>query len=194
GDPPRSEPVSGGITPETLNPGLPPRVWDGTTRHEDSRIIPRSRGQPAEDSDYPRVRGDDSKQASGPSTSHGLPPRARGRPQPAVLAVRFLGTTPACAGTTPTGRPRSTVPWDYPRVPGDDPNLQPSPYGSSGLPPRARGRPQPAVLAVRFLGTTPACAGTTAGALSRGPGRTDYPRVRGDDHPAARPRSNQKGL
>ena len=64
---------------------------------------------------------------------------------------------------------------------GDDSTAPVSPTGSPGTPPRARGRPGPSGAGTGPGGNTPACAGTTGSGGCASPGRTEHPRVRGDD-------------
>ena len=70
--------------------------------------------------DHPRVRGEDSPCPSGPGTSAGSPPHARGRLDGGgVLCIRG-GITPACAGKTSFARVSMAFSQDHPRMRGED--------------------------------------------------------------------------
>ncbi len=95
-------------------------------------------------------------------------------------------TTPACAGRTPTSRPGPRSWTDHPRLRGE--NVTQDVFTSSDLgpPPPARGEPETVVLEDGVDRTTPACAGRTRRRLSGRGGRSDHPRLRGEN-PSARP-------
>ena len=172
--------------------GQPPRVRgrQHTPNHPTHRLrttpacagtTARSRSQRSPGWDNPRVCGDDGKTVRGLLDSGGQPPRVRGR----LLRVRSLtdrvGTTPACAGTTSTGTPRSTRPGDNPRVCGDDASRTREEGPTAGQPPRVRGRHGSTHNPRQCGRTTPACAGTTPGGRCFSTTREDNPRVCGDD-------------
>jgi len=131
--------------------------------------------------EHPRVRGDDSASMASSSVGSGTPPRARGRHRITAGSWGWRGNTPACAGTTPRCGTGRCTPGEHPRVRGDDSTAPVSPTGSPGTPPRARGRPGPSGAGTGPGGNTPACAGTTGSGGCASPGRTEHPRVRGDD-------------
>jgi len=132
--------------------------------------------------DQPRVRGDDRHAVPRRKPTPRSAPRARGR-----LAINIQGEypfriSPACAGTTMALRPTRHAGRDQPRVRGDDrhavPRRKPTPRSA----PRARGRLAVNLQSEHPLRISPACAGTTASALSSRPAGRDQPRVRGDDY------------
>ena len=165
GRPPRLRhaPQVGGTTPACA----------GTTGNRD---IPRFPNE-----NYPRVRGDDSGRALLSDVSPELPPRARGRHPSASDVPSLMRTTPACAGTTLSGIGGAPARTNYPRVRGDDPDRRSSCSWRRELPPRARGRRVVSGQIRPWLGTTPACAGTTLRNFDETGVPENYPRVRGDD-------------
>jgi hypothetical protein len=88
--------------------------------------------------EQPCVRGDDSSGKLMDLHVLGPAPRSRGRRVPHLDPVIQLGISPACAGTTGSGRRSRRGPADQPRM--------------RGRPDRAEHRPLSA-------GTSPACAG-----------------------------------
>ena len=154
--------------------GLPPRARGRQTplfnMVNQRRTTPACAGKtrsggppPTAGRDYPRVRGEDAHAHRNPAGRAGLPPRARGRHLHFRLNSIDAGTTPACAGKTPSGISRTLAGRDYPRVRGEDRALPVHPYPAEGLPPRARGRLELHVEQRHAQGTTPACAGKTTG-------------------------------
>ena len=151
--------------------------------------------------DHPRMRGEDPARRRIRVPGVGSPPHARGRlaglrghdrkvgitPACAGKTIKFVvflfrfGITPACAGKTAPRECGGERRWDHPRMRGEDtPWLPPSRY-QFGSPPHARGRRQSNILAWRWSGITPACAGKTTpagGFVSPG---WDHPRMRGED-------------
>jgi len=91
--------------------------------------------------EHPRVRGDDVNTVTVWAARVGTPPRARGRHGVPGRGRGPRGNTPACAGTTTTGRSTRVRMSEHPRVRGDD-------------------VPQPSASVHRGR-NTPACAGTT---------------------------------
>ena len=140
------------------------------------------------------MRGDHASAYRCLLASVGLPPRARGSPQPARARRTSRGPTPACAGITLRASSSTCAVRAYPRVRGDHPepaNLVPN---SLGLPPRARGSRRASRAVAEQHRPTPACAGITS---SRAPGRHParaYPRVRGDHRTAVAAQHQHLGL
>ena len=153
-------------------PGLPPRargrpghrlhrrLLSGTTPACAGKTSRRRAGSPR-CRDYPRVRGEDGAPPKMLDAHMGLPPRARGRRRGPAPAGPEPGTTPACAGKTPSGISIALVFRDYPRVRGEDPERASHRPDRKGLPPRARGRLFLLSKPDDWHGTTPACAGKT---------------------------------
>jgi hypothetical protein len=120
--------------------------------------------------------------ARGPGI-HGSPPRARGAQPPALpgwAAYLYLGTIPACAGSTHPVLGGPVHRGDHPRVRGEHLIEGVKRVPSGGPSPRARGAHGGAANPERGEGTIPACAGSTP-ACRPGPCRLrDHPRVRGE--------------
>ena len=168
----------------------------GTTHH--------TKCQSCTAAEHPRVRGDDPRRTRETGQPDGTPPRARGRLRRDRVAVRSqrntpacagttwalnptdtaFGNTPACAGTTKASRHLPRGPLEHPRVRGDDIPIPLRGNASSGTPPRARGRRQRRPRHDGAGRNTPACAGTTSGAITAWAWRAEHPRVRGDDEAA----------
>ncbi len=121
------------------------------------------------------------------------PPRARGSPESHARQRRFLGSTPAYAGTTCRPPWLTRAPRVHPRVRGDHALMRRLVAPVLGPPPRARGPHGAAVGGRPDPGSTPACAGTTQpGWPVPGPGRV-HPRVRGDHYPSQNPYGGRWG-
>ena len=130
---------------------------------------------------YPRWRGDDARVGQDRQTRLELPPLARGRLDPGDVRPGDLGATPAGAGTTQSGASGRGGRTSYPRWRGDDAPPACADSRSGELPPLARGRRPGRQQGQERPGATPAGAGTTGTACASSPGRTSYPRWRGDD-------------
>ncbi len=111
--------------------GAPPRVRGRQPRGPDGsparRSTPACAGTTALRSgrrwrtgEHPRVCGDDSRTIALPFTPGGAPPRVRGRRHRLLDATGLRWSTPACAGTTPSGSSPTATGWEHPRVCGDD--------------------------------------------------------------------------
>ena len=127
------------------------------------------------------MRGDDRPAPRPEPHPGGTPPRARGRRRARAQRRPCPRNTPACAGTTSGATASSSRSREHPRVRGDDGDSTPGLHRTSGTPPRARGRRGRAIAVRPPRRNTPACAGTTAGAVRLPPGGGEHPRVRGDD-------------
>src|SRR5699024_3931308 len=91
-----------------------------------------------------------------------------------------VGTTPACAGSTPSRVMARHCAGDHPRVRGEHPPASHSSHSPVGPPPRTRGAPGAARPAPPVRGTTPACAGSTSRSLGQNLGKLGPPpRARG---------------
>ena len=89
---------------------------------------------------HPRVCGADPSFAARPSLSAGSSPRVRGRPRDGQLEWCRPGLIPACAGQTPSGRPRRCSERAHPRVCGADVIRLNHSLCFMGSSPRVRGR------------------------------------------------------
>ncbi len=132
---------------------------------------------------HPRLRGEDIHEYVCTLNVHGSPPLARGRrPQrPRTQSPRRL--TPARAGKTSSGPPRTRGGTAHPRSRGEDTTFTPRRTAAAGSPPLARGRLRTGVAAFGFGRLTPARAGKTGPARTAARPRTAHPRSRGEDAP-----------
>ncbi len=79
---------------------------------------------------------------SGPRAARGTPPpHTRGLRDGLPLGLHAVGTTPACAGTTPAGSSAHAREGDHPRVRGEHARRRPAAVIRTGPPPRERGPP-----------------------------------------------------
>ena len=111
----------------------------------------------------------------------GLPPRGRGR---VLLRFPFLGRiriTPAWAGKSVKSWIPTVSGGDYPRVGGEEAYDTAAFFGSSGLPPRGRGRVGGRMMERVTLRITPAWAGKSFTILVFLVLYRDYPRVGGEE-------------
>ena len=111
--------------------------------------------------DHPRLCGNDAVQGDTGRVLEGSPPLVRER----LLVCSFFpppfGITPACAGTTQVEQKRSILPWDHPRLCGNDELNQTPVDAYMGSPPLVRERLARRRTNPFHLRITPACAGTT---------------------------------
>ena len=111
----------------------------------------------------------------------GSPPRVRSRLWFMVGRSSWRGITSACAEQTAVSRSTPCVDWDHLRVCGADGGLQTAFHQIQGSPPRVRSRLTMAVISLRFMGITSACAEQTCtSACATAPAR-DHLRVCGAD-------------
>jgi len=114
------------------------------------------------------------------SVGMGSPPRVRGAVIERDIRNRFRRITPACAGSRKESSLAEKRTEDHPRVCGEQSDVSWGQRATSGSPPRVRGADCLYKVALRLVGITPACAGSSnvkllALALSR-----DHPRVCGE--------------
>ncbi len=95
------------------------------------------------------------------ATAPGTPPRWRGRPHGTGQRPACRGNTPALAGTTIRTGPDCKDPSEHPRVGGDDLSSGAANGGTTGTPPRWRGRLHRGEPGPDLSRNTPALAGTT---------------------------------
>ena len=104
----------------------------------------------------------------------------RGKGVSQVLAAEPLGITPAYAGKRLDLLNILATAWDHPRVRGEKPCCNVNPVGSTGSPPRMRGKGWTWDAEAGEYGITPAYAGKRrASGPPPGPAR-DHPRVCGE--------------
>ena len=126
------------------------------------------------------MRGEHLKRGEIPGAGKGSSPLARGARVDLRLDGRGNGIIPACAGSTcPPTTPTMTG-WDHPRLRGEHRAIKPLCDYPKGSSPLARGARGGRFLDVRPEGIIPACAGSTAVAMSRCVASGDHPRLRGE--------------
>ena len=109
------------------------------------------------------------------------------------VALRRIGLTPACAGTSKCRPCPQSLVGAHPRVRGDVTARHWSVLLGAGSPPRARGRRSRVARALRCLGLTPACAGTSPSPTPSGRPERAHPRVRGDVRSSGSGRCTERG-
>ena len=155
-----------------------------------------------QESDHPRMRGEDHPKRGTILSVTGSPPHARGRPWVQCRRPNRLGITPACAGKTERCRCGDGHIEDHPRMRGEDTWERKLSSGTSWITPacagktgrrkihaeryrdhpRMRGEDLKEVVDVRRTGgITPACAGKTNTLIWRMRSSKDHPRMRGED-------------
>ena len=77
----------------------------------------------------------------------------------------------------------SKLPWDHPRMCGEEAFGGSTPVLGWGSPPHVRGRDIVVVLILMHLGITPACAGKRLELHMEQLGQWDHPRMCGEEHP-----------
>ena len=180
----------GGITNMATIGGSPPRVRvlrRVSFRPRQGRRItpacagttPASERQYAGIQDHPRVCGYYVFAVSFAASVKGSPPRVRVLQRGAGNGFPLIGITPACAGTTLFSYLPIRQARDHPRVCGYYFFKPPVCRRVIGSPPRVRVLPQLGKSSNTTGGITPACAGTTAGAVPDRRERRDHPRVCG---------------
>ena len=143
---------------------------------------------------YPRLRGDHVVATRSEVRTTGLPPPARGSPQPTQIPRARHRSTPVCAGITVAAGPRTPYRRVYPRLRGDHPVSSNAVASVPGLPPPARGSRAGGARGTRGPGSTPACAGITIQRPLCRISPSVYPRLRGDHAPRDGPDAREVGL
>ena len=133
--------------------------------------------------DHPRVRGEQPDRVARCLPNPGPSPRARGADRPRRRDGRQRRTIPACAGSSHSSGPRKSLPWDHPRVRGEQAFHALGVMPSAGPSPRARGAAGRLAVGLGWRGTIPACAGSRPPARGRARTSWDHPRVRGEQIP-----------
>ena len=110
----------------------------------------------------------------------GSPPRVREPPDIMSFVDQPARITPACAGTTRSGRTKRPNPRDHPRVCGNHSSRWHWHRCSSGSPPRVREPHDRNHILDAWRRITPACAGTTLTAFILARAEQDHPRVCGN--------------
>ena len=94
-------------------------------------------------------------------TQGGSPPRVRGTAIQDKNRAYQIRITPACAGNRTRTGPWRLLPWDHPRVCGEQPAPPPAAQGPMGSPPRVRGTDIFYIPLYTDRRITPACAGNS---------------------------------
>ena len=105
----------------------------------------------------------------------------RGKLCPGTPSGLYPWITPACAGKTKQEEYIYGDTEDHPRVCGENPVFPTSVSGTSGSPPRVRGKHIQTLPYINFSGITPACAGKTPKGLLSPKETQDHPRVCGEN-------------
>ena len=183
------EPRAGDTATEPL--AVYPRVCGGTRKSSKinappPRSIPACAGEPRIKSVcsehfgvYPRVCGGTSPVAHQVKPAWGLSPRVRGNQTGLLLTTPHPGSIPACAGEPLLLLSTAVNRRVYPRVCGGTPLTAATPASPTGLSPRVRGNPIPALPRPRRRWSIPACAGEPRRDPPAKCRRRVYPRVCG---------------
>ena len=120
-------------------------------------------------------------QQTAKSQLHRDHPRMRGEHQDGRRDAQDVhGIIPACAGSTGRASCTCSAGWDHPRMRGEHTAAGKAEAVSEGSSPHARGARRLRVPELREAGIIPACAGSTALALSVSIPARDHPRMRGE--------------
>ncbi len=143
--------------------------------------------------EQPRMRGDHPLECCRIPLASGTAPHARGPPRGICGVSRWLGNSPACAGTTPPRSTTATTCGEQPRMRGDHQGTPAYRIVNLGTAPHARGPRNSDGVYAGGVGNSPACAGTTTACdwfKSRG---REQPRMRGDHSPLAEKKERMAG-
>ena len=157
-----------GITPayagkRTKSSRCPPRMWD-----------------------HPRVCGEKPERKAPRRPRLGSPPRMRGKATPTTSGGSWHRITPAYAGKSFSSSSSFVLYWDHPRVCGEKVLPLWLCVGSSGSPPRMRGKAGPADAGRKQLRDHPRVCGEKPRTFSRrSPKPGSPPRMRGKGRKAA---------
>ena len=126
------------------------------------------------------MRGEKSLVGSWPVANLGSPPHARGKGRLYDSYMARKRITPACAGKSMLVLAWMGVPWDHPRMRGEETERMPVEAKKVGSPPHARGKVRPLLGGKLLTRITPACAGKSSSCRGPVPGERDHPRMRGE--------------
>ena len=130
--------------------------------------------------DHPRVCGEQHLSAPPISPSPGSPPRVRGTVNGLYQSYYRMRITPACAGNRSHPASCSDLPWDHPRVCGEQLSGAACRHAGGGSPPRVRGTGIRRCISSAHSRITPACAGNSPSDGAKGGNQQDHPRVCGE--------------
>ena len=97
-------------------------------------------GRSSRTGDHPRVGGEKNNHIIDNQYGKGSPPRRRGKGGKSFTGNMFTGITPAWAGKRGRFAERKAPSWDHPRMGGEKKTATTAPHGSTGSPPRGRGK------------------------------------------------------
>ena len=120
---------------------------------------------------------------TGPRTTPGSSPLARGTPSSRHGSRRWQRIIPACAGNTHLYHSLSEIHQDHPRLRGEHCKRCLRPFLMGGSSPLARGTLQKVPGSRREVGIIPACAGNTRSRTHPWTSSRDHPRLRGEHAP-----------
>ncbi len=129
---------------------------------------------------HPRMRGEHSAPPFEFAANAGSSPHARGARGRFEDDVRRGGLIPACAGSTPTVAPMSTVRRAHPRMRGEHPIFFVDVSSPAGSSPHARGALRDLLGRPQRDRLIPACAGSTGGTTRSVTTPGAHPRMRGE--------------
>ena len=130
--------------------------------------------------DHPRVCGEKSGKSRPGKAGGGSPPRMRGKGVGAAHFAGYHGITPAYAGKRTNDYFERRQGEDHPRVCGEKRIQLALSFGSSGSPPRMRGKGNADRYDLAVLGITPAYAGKRTDSECCTSTQGDHPRVCGE--------------
>ena len=117
----------------------------------------------------------------------GSPPHGRGKGDPGMYDLRWMGITPAWAGKRIAGTQQKKTAMDHPRVGGEKLSCKPLNLPVLGSPPHGRGKVGAEIDRLHKARITPAWAGKRSGASPRRSTTGDHPRVGGEKFSYALP-------
>ena len=139
------------------------------------------------DGDHTRMGGEKVVESTLNVYCWGSPPRWRGKGDPGMYDLRWMGITPAWAGKRIAGTQQKKTAMDHPRVGGEKLSCKPLNLPVLGSPPHGRGKVGAEIDRLHKARITPAWAGKRSGASPRRSTTGDHPRVGGEKFSYALP-------
>ncbi|ESN03700.1 hypothetical protein L378_02122 [Klebsiella pneumoniae MGH 32] len=130
---------------------------------------------------HPHVRGEDAISQSNPNSELETPPRAWGRLNELLCALRVWGNTPTCVGKTDFGQTCAAAGEKHPHVRGEDCKTLLRKNRFLETPPRAWGRHDTLADTPDEERNTPTCVGKTPRSVPAYAVYWKHPHVRGED-------------
>ena len=131
--------------------------------------------------EHPRVCGENEVWRAANKDGKGTSPRMRGKPNPARPTGTWGRNIPAYAGKTCTIVKVGPLPWEHPRVCGENSKLPGWGKLHFGTSPRMRGKPAKIGFSHRHFRNIPAYAGKTRLVPAGTPSQEEHPRVCGEN-------------